>query len=232
MNKFDTLYQQIILEYAETCQIDYEVPYKDYLIKVTCISNQTEKEYIYEISKNGKIIHQSNPDIPYISYNQALSFAKSVIENLSNRIPNPSKKYAKLIGPKGKNIFESESVTDVELFGNEVVNSILKIYKFSNGNFNDIDTEIVNFKFVEPINDRLTEIDDYKVDETTVSEELDLRKIIVFDKNTNKILFDEIFYANDIPRILCLIDYVKLKEAADIESEHNEKMSKLRYIFN
>jgi hypothetical protein len=111
------------------------------------------------------------------------------------------------------------NISDAELFGNEIVNSILKIYKFSNGNFNDVDTEIVNFKFVEPINDRLTEIDDYKVDETTISEELDLRKIIVFDKNTNKILFDEIFYVKDIPIILDLIDYVKLKETADNESE-------------
>ena len=100
--------------------------------------------------------------------------------------------------------------SDKEIFGTDVHNSILKVYKWKNNDFSDVILEISNFKFLEPSAERLEIIDDLKIEEiSNIDEEDAICKIIVFDKETNKILFDVITYeGNAANEIIDTISYV------------------------
>lgn len=104
------------------------------------------------------------------------------------------------------------NIPDSELYGNDIIKSTLKIYNFDGTDFADVETEILNFEFLEPNSERQEIIDDYCVDEFHFDEDDDIKKIIVFDKYNNQILFDKICYTKDVNRVLENIDFTLIKE--------------------
>lgn len=104
------------------------------------------------------------------------------------------------------------NISDKELYGNDIHNSIVKIYKFntSTNTFDNLLVEIDNFKFLEPNSERLNIIEDLTMDLEDADSNFDICKIEIFDKETNKLLFDGItFYGNDSNEIIDLLSYTE-----------------------
>jgi hypothetical protein len=130
-------------------------------------------------------------------------------------------------------IFESimEEITDAEMFGTDSINSILKVYKWDRGtkDFSDIDMEIDNFKF-NP--EKTSSTNDYLADLTVDdnepflngNESLDLidnvyKNIVIFDKNTNKILWHCFTRSENVQEI---IDSISFNVNSEITEESVE----------
>ena len=87
----------------------------------------------------------------------------------------------------------SNLASDKDLYGNDVYNSILRVYKLNSKGFEDLIQEIDNFKFIEPTQERQTEIEDLTIEDVSdVDDNFEVCKIVVFEKETNKILFEAI----------------------------------------
>lgn len=98
--------------------------------------------------------------------------------------------------------------SDKDIFGTDVHKSILKIYKLNNKGFEDLIQEITNFNFLEPNAERTEIIKDLTVE--SYDNDFNVCKIMVFEKETNKILFDVITYCgNNMNEIIDLISYVE-----------------------
>lgn len=94
----------------------------------------------------------------------------------------------------------------------DVYTSILKICKFNplTNEFDDKNKtlEIYNFKFHEPDAVRSEQLTDLTFNEGEFSEDDDIGKIIVTDKNTDKTLYEGIAYlGKDMDEIIDLLSY-------------------------
>ena len=99
--------------------------------------------------------------------------------------------------------------SDKEVFGTDIHNSILKVYKYNSNGFSDLIYEIDNFKFLEPSKEKLNEIEDLIFDDDSYADEIqETCKIVVFDKETNKALFEVItLLGTDSNDIIDMISY-------------------------
>jgi hypothetical protein len=99
--------------------------------------------------------------------------------------------------------------SDKDLYGNDVYNSILRVYKLNSKGFEDLLQEIDNFKFIEPTHERQTEIEDLTIENPSdIDDNFEVCKIVVFEKETNKILFETItMFGADSNDIIDLISY-------------------------
>ena len=105
------------------------------------------------------------------------------------------------------------TITDKEQFGSDIHNSILKIYKKNSKGFSDLIQEIDNFKFLEPSKERQDEINELTIEEENlldVDADQEVCKIVVFDKETNKALFEVItLLGADSNDIIDMISYIE-----------------------
>ena len=103
----------------------------------------------------------------------------------------------------------SNLASDKDLYGNDVYNSILRVYKLNSKGFEDLLQEIDNFKFIEPTQERQTEIEDLTIEPPSdIDDNFEVCKIVVFEKETNKILFEAItMFGTDSNDIIDLISY-------------------------
>ena len=111
-------------------------------------------------------------------------------------------------------LFESimSKLSDKELFGSDVYNTTLKIYKFnkSTNTFDNLLTEIDNFKYLVPDTTRTEIIDDLTLDLNDYDADFEVCKIEIYDKESNNLLFDCItFYGTDSNDIIDLLSYNK-----------------------
>lgn len=111
-------------------------------------------------------------------------------------------------------LFESimSKLSDKELFGSDVYNTTLKIYKFnkSTNTFDNLLTEIDNFKYLVPNVNRTEIINDLTLELSDADPNFDICKIEIYDKESNDLLFDCItFYGTDSNDIIDLLSYNK-----------------------
>lgn len=111
-------------------------------------------------------------------------------------------------------LFESimNNISNKELYGSDVYNTILKIYKFNKATntFDNLLTEIDNFKYLVPDVNRTEIINDLKLELSDVDPNFDICKIEIYDKESNDLLFDCItFYGTDSNDIIDLLSYTE-----------------------
>ena len=111
-------------------------------------------------------------------------------------------------------LFESimNNISDKELYGSDIYNTILKIYKFnkSTNTFDNLLTEIDNFKYLVPDVNRTEIINDLKLELSDADPNFDICKIEIYDKESNDLLFDCItFYGTDSNDIIDLLSYTE-----------------------
>jgi hypothetical protein len=114
-------------------------------------------------------------------------------------------------------LFESymNELSDKEIFGSDIHNAILKVFKLNTNTneFDDLIQEIDNFKYLEPNNIKTEELQDLLMEPGNWDDNFEVCKIMVFDKKTNKLLFEgitllgtdsndiiDLISANDNPR--------------------------------
>lgn len=109
-------------------------------------------------------------------------------------------------------LFESfmDKLSDEEIFGNDIHNAVLKIYKlnYNTNEFDNLIQEFDNFKFLEPDANRSDILNDLLMEPGDWDDNFEICKIMVFDKKTNKLLFEGItLLGTDSNDVIDLLSY-------------------------
>jgi hypothetical protein len=132
-------------------------------------------------------------------------------------------------------LFENimSEISDAEQFGTDVFVSILKVYSWdpSKKGFTDVCKEITNFKFHEisgqENNDYLDEllIDKSSIDDMDLTDDA-VKKILVFNKNDNKLLWEGIVASDKVDEVIKILNGPVVES---MEDDYFDGITKVRH---